>query len=95
MSSGSGGHGGFVASSKPRIEPKVSPVVKSPEVEYLSRLSAAEWAELETAAISQARGLAAEGYRRATTARNANLAEHYRRVIVRQYVRKIMKIATA
>jgi len=84
QSSGSGGR----ESSKLRRRPKVCRVETSPVVDYLSRLSASEREELEAKAVSEARGLPAEGYRRATEARNSKRAQHYRQVIVEQYVRQ-------
>lgn len=90
-SSGSDGHGRFASSSKFRRRTKVSRVETSPVADYLSRLSASEREELETRAVSDARGLPAEGYRRAMEAGNPELAQHYRQVIVEQYVTRTMK----
>jgi hypothetical protein len=57
---------------------------------YLSRLSESELGELEAKALSQACGMTADGYRRATAAGNLALAKHYRQVILEQYVRRTM-----
>ena len=86
---------GVVLSPKPRIRPKVCHVEKSPVAEYLSRLSASDRAELEAKAILQARGLPATGYRRATAAGNHDRAEHYRQVMLEQYLTQVIKADTA
>lgn len=66
-------------------------VEKSPVADYLSRLSASDRAELEAKAILQARGLPATGYRRATAAGNHDRAEHYRQVMLEQYLTQVIK----
>ena len=40
--------------------------------------------------MAHARRVPAEGYRRATAAGNAEVAEHYRQVIVEQYLRDVV-----
>jgi len=84
------GNTGAVLSPKPRVRAKVCHVENSPASEYLSRLSASERDELEAKAIGQARGLPAEGYRRAITAGNAGLAQHYRQVITSQHIQGLL-----
>jgi hypothetical protein len=76
--------------AKVRIRSKVCHVETSPVEEYLSRLSASEREELEAKAIKQARRLPAEGYQRATTARNADLAQYYLLVMLEQYLRPLI-----
>jgi hypothetical protein len=63
-------------------------VETSPVAEYLSRLSPSEREELEVKAIKEARRLPVEGYQRATTAKNADLAQHYRQVMLEQYLKR-------
>jgi hypothetical protein len=66
---------------------RVCHVEHQPFTEYLSRLSSAERSELEQNAISQSRGLPADGYRRALESGNEQLAEDYRQVILQQHLR--------
>lgn len=57
--------------------------------QFLSGLSPAEREELEAKAMQSAHRVPAAGYRRATAAGNAEVAEHYRQVIVEQYLRSL------
>jgi len=85
---GPNGRFGSVLSSRPCPRRRARQAEKSPVTEHLSRLSESEREDLEAKALSQARGVAAEGYRRATVAGNAGLIQHYRQIIVEQYLRK-------
>jgi len=70
-----------------RPRSRVCHVEGSPVLDYLARLTPSAREELEAKAISGARGLAAEGYRRAMAAGKTELAQHYRQVMVEQYLR--------
>jgi hypothetical protein len=58
--------------------------------QYLSTLSAEERSELESAAVSRARGLPADGLRRSVASGKGMVAAHYRQVIVRQHVQRLL-----
>lgn len=70
--------------------PTACHVEPSPAAQFLSRLSPAERSELEQKALSESRGIAADGYRRAVAAGNEALANHYREVIVEQHLRQAL-----
>jgi len=66
-------------------------VEPSPVAEILAGLSMSERAELEASAVTRARGIPADGYRRALAANNTTLAEEYRQVILQQHLRQSTK----
>jgi hypothetical protein len=73
---------------------KMFHVELSPVAEILAGLSMSERAELEASAVTRARGIPADGYRRALAASNTALAEEYRQVILEQHLRQSVKERT-
>ena len=84
-----------VTGQEPPDTARVCHVEHQPFTEYLSRLSSAERSELEQNAISQSRGLPADGYRRALESGNEQLAEDYRQVILQQHLRATLAAIAA
>ena len=58
--------------------------------QYLAALSAEERSKLESVAVAMARGFPANGLRRSTALRKEAFAAHYRQVIVRQHVERLL-----
>ncbi len=58
--------------------------------QYLASLSAEERSELESVAVAKARGFPANGLRRSIALRKESIAAHYRQVIVRQHVERLL-----
>ena len=75
-------------------EPQLSKVDRQVDA-YLAQLSPTERSRVETEAVVAARGLAAEGLRRATAAGHTRRADYYRQTIVRQHVRLLLSSAVA
>ena len=71
-------------SPKPRVH--VCDEKANARREYLSRLSDSQRQTLEAEALKRARRVPAEGYRRALTAGNDQLAQYYSEVMVDQYL---------
>ncbi len=58
--------------------------------QYLAALSVEERSKLESVAVAKARGLPAKGLRRSIALRKEVFATHYRQVIVRQHVERLL-----
>lgn len=80
---------GAAARRKPILTPPHSELDGQVE-SYLASLSPEHRDRLERDAIANARGLAAQGLRRAVTSGNAKLADQYRQAIVSQHVTSLL-----
>ena len=58
--------------------------------QYLAELSAEKRSELEEAAVAKARGFTAKGLQRLIAEGKQAVADHYRQVIVRQHVERLL-----
>ena len=70
-------------------------VEHSPFAEYLAELTTSQRSALEEHALANARGLAADGYRRALKSGHGQLAQHYRQVILEQHLRETRRAHAA
>jgi hypothetical protein len=87
--------GTVALSPRPSRILKACPRKEVSTADYLSRLSASERGELEAKAIAQARVVPADGYRRAVAEGNSERVEHYRQVILKQYIEEVVQANTA
>ena len=78
---------------KANVIDKLFHVEQSPVAAHLAKLSSTERDELEQLAIARARGIAANGYRRAMESGHQELAKTYLDVIVEQHLKKAMTAA--